>query len=162
MRNPDIDRSVRERFDDYLRRNHKRRTAERFAILEKVQAIPGHFTADSLGDMLRREDFPVSAATVYATLELLVDFGLLMRQRFANQGSLYEKSPVGSGTTHHHLICTSCGKIKEVRDPGISRQIEERRFSGFSQNYYTLNIYGTCTACSRKKKKVQSNKVKKQ
>lgn len=158
MRGNDNNSTVRERFDEYLRRNRKRRTAERFAILEMVVKTTGHFTAEELGELLRKDDFPVSGATVYATLELLVDFGLLVRQRFANQACLYEKSSATASGTHHHLICTVCGKIKEVRDPAFSRQIEERRFPGFAQSYYTLNIYGVCGSCSRKKRK--SNKKK--
>lgn len=146
--------NVRELFTEYLKGNHKRCTAERYAVLDIVLKIPGHFTADSVSDRLQDEGFPVSCATVYSTLGLLVDFGLLVKQHFANQASLYEKSSSFSSPAHLHLICTACGKIKEVRDPVFSRQIEEKRFPSFSQNYYTLNVYGVCGSCSRKKKKV--------
>lgn len=154
IENPD---NVRERFDQYLRRNRKRRTAERFAILEMALRSQGHFTADALGEQLRQNGFPVSSATVYSSLELLVDFGLLVRQRFANQACLYEKASSSAATAHLHVICTSCGKIKEVRDPVFSKQIEDKRFPGFNQSYYTLNIYGVCASCVRKRKKVQKN-----
>lgn len=158
MRGNDNAANVRERFDEYLRQNRKRRTSERFAILDMVVKMGGHFTAEELGELLHSDGFPVSSATVYATLELLVDFGLIVRQRFDNQACIYEKASGSASSTHHHLICTSCGKIKEVRDPAFSRQVEERCFAGFSQSYYTLYIYGICGACSRKRKKVKKKK----
>lgn len=158
MRGNENTDAVRERFDEYLRQNKKRRTSERFAILDMVLKMAGHFTADELGEVMRKDGFPVSSATIYATLELLVDFGLLVRQRFDNQACLYEKSSVSASTTHHHLICTSCGKVKEVRDTAFARQIEERRFAGFTQSYYTLYIYGICGACSRKRSKIKKKK----
>lgn len=159
MRSTDIQGNIREKFDDYLRRNKKRRTAERFAILEMSENTQGHFTAESLGEMLRSKGFPVSSATVYATLDLLVDFGFLLKQRFANHACLYEKASMSAASTHHHLICNVCGKIKEVRDPLLCKSIEERRFPGFSQSYYTLTIYGVCNACTRKKNKELKKKA---
>ena len=158
MRGTDNIPSIRERFDDYLQRNKRRRTAERFAILEMVQTISGHFNAEELAELMRKDDFPVSGATVYATLELLVDFGLLVRQRFSDKACSYEKASASAAHIHHHLICTVCGKIKEVRDPLFSKQIEERRFPGFSQSYYSLNIYGICGSCSRKKHRTKVKK----
>lgn len=146
----------RDRFDEYLRSNHKRRTPERFAILEQVMKAPGHLSAEELCELMRADGYPVSAATVYSTLELLVDCGLVARQRFADKACLYEKITVHAA--HHHLICTSCGKIKEVRDPVVSAHVETSRFAGFTQSYYTLNIYGTCGACLRKRRRAAKSK----
>lgn len=157
MRSADMEIPLTQRFDEYLRQNKKRRTAERFAILEKTQGIQGHFSAEELGEMLREDGFPVSSATIYSTLEILVNFGFLVRQRFANHACLYERASASASSVHHHLICTSCGKIKEVRDPAFSTQLQTRRFPGFSQSYYTLNIYGVCSACNRRKKKSKKN-----
>ena len=150
---------VRKRFDEYLRSNNKRRTAERFAILEMVLKMPGHFSAETLSDLMKKDEFPVSVATVYSTLELLVEFGLLVRQRFSDKACLFEKASFSLSGMHHHLICTVCGKIKEVKDAVFTRHIEERKFQGFCQSYYTLNIYGICGACSRKNKR--KNKTEK-
>lgn len=150
----------RERFDQYLRSNHKRRTAERFAILEQVSKTQGHFSADELGEQLRAEGYPVSCATVYSTLELLVDCGLVARQRFSDKGNLYEKAST-TATVHHHLVCTVCGKIKEVRDQTLTELIECRSFTGFTPSYYFLNIYGTCAACARRRRRGKSSDKKK-
>lgn len=158
MRGSESQTTLREKFDNYLRLNNKRRTAERFAILDMAYKMAGHFTAEDIAALLRNEGFPISNATIYSTLSLLVDFGLIMRQRFGNKACIYEKASHSASSTHHHLICTSCGKVKEVRDQAFSRLIEGRRFAGFSQSYYSLYIYGTCSACARKKNK--ESKVK--
>lgn len=140
----------KELFADYLRSRHKRRTAERDAILERAMRTAGHFSVEGLCCILRDDDYHVSTTTVYSTLELLVDCGLLLRHRFNDKATLYEKASGASGTCHHHLICTGCGKIKEVRDPELTAMIESRRFQGFATAYFSLNIYGTCGACARK------------
>ncbi len=149
--------TARERFDLYLRSNRKRRTAERFAIMERVMRAPGHVSADELCRLMKDDGYPVSAATVYSTLELLVDCGLLVRQRFNDKASLYEKA-TGTTSAHHHLICTCCGKIKEVRDTVLTDLITPRHFTGFTQSYYSLNIYGVCGSCGRRRRKKQKDK----
>lgn len=148
-----------EQFDLYLRSHNKRRTAERFAILERVLAIQGHFSADTVGQTMRADGFPVSTATVYSTLELLSECGLVVRQRFAGSTTLYERASASSGT-HHHLVCTCCGKIQEVREPAVGQLIVSTRFARFTPTYYTLNIYGVCARCARanKSRKKQTHK----
>lgn len=150
--------TARERFDLYLRSNHKRRTVERFAIMDRVLRAPGHVSAEELCKLMKDDGYPVSAATVYSTLELLVDCGLLVRQRFNDKASLYEKAYSGTTSAHHHLICTCCGKIKEVRDPALTDLIASRHFAGFTQSYYSLNIYGICGSCSRRRRKKEKDK----
>ena len=137
--------TARERFDLYLRSNHKRRTVERFAIMDRVLRAPGHVSAEELCKLMKDDGYPVSAATVYSTLELLVDCGLLVRQRFNDKASLYEKA-------------SCCGKIKEVRDPALTDLIASRHFAGFTQSYYSLNIYGICGSCSRRRRKKEKDK----
>ncbi len=145
----------RELFDQFLRSNHRRRTAERFAILECISNVQGHFSAEELGEIMKGKGYPVSTATVYATLELLMECGLVVRQRFSDKANLYERVST-SAITHHHLICTVCGKIKEIRDQTTSELIESRAYIGFTPSYYSLNIYGICASCSRKRKRNKS------
>lgn len=159
MRSIEESDNLKERFCEYLRKNRKRCTLERLAVLDMSQKIHGHFTADTMGELLRASDFPIAGATVYSSLELLVSFGYLVRQRFGNQACLYEQASTSAANKHHHLICTSCGKIKEVRDPVFARQIESRRFPGFSQSYYTLNIYGVCGSCTKKRKRQNEKSI---
>lgn len=146
----------RRRFEDYLHRNKLRRTAERFAIFEAVSTVKGHFTADVISEMLSGVGFHVSLATIYSALGLLVDFGYVIRHRFDNQAAAYERVPAEA--PHYHLVCIQCGKVKEVRDDEIARLIETKRSKGFSSRYFSLEIYGICAGCQRKKNKLIRSK----
>ncbi len=146
-----------ELFDEFLRSNHKRRTVERFAILECVNHTSGHFSAESLFETLQNKQYHVSPTTVYSTLDLLVECGLVVRHRFNNKANMYERA-TANAPSHHHLICTVCGKIKEIRDSDINTIIKNKRFPAFTQTSFALNIYGICSTCSRKQKKSIDNR----
>lgn len=146
-------KQTQDRFAEYLRSHNKRRTAERYAILERAMRMQGHFSVDDLCGVLRDDEYHVSTTTVYSTLELIVDCGLLVRHRFNDKATLYEKAGGVRGNCHHHLICTECGRIKETRDPELTAMIESRNFQGFDTAYYSLNIYGVCSACRRKERR---------
>lgn len=148
----------RDIFSDYLARHHKRRTPERFAILDCAMRSTDHFTIDAFHSTLENEGFHVSVATIYSTLELLVDCGLVRRHRFGSDSARYERT---AGIANHlHLVCTRCGKVKEVRDQKLCEDISMRRYSGFSSGYFSLNIYGLCRACQKRDRKSDSAAAK--
>ena len=151
----------REIFSEYLTKHHKRRTPERFAILDSAMGTPDHFTIESFHDTLEAEGFHVSLATIYSTLELLVDCGLVRRHRFGSDSARYERT-TGSAN-HHHLVCTRCGKVKEVKDTSLGDAISSIRYPGFSASYFSLNIYGLCRTCQKRERKstVAQQKTKK-
>ncbi|MBD5233069.1 MAG: transcriptional repressor [Bacteroidales bacterium] len=140
---------------EYLRSHGKRCTPERFMILEAAERMQRHFTVDSLCNELIEEGRHVATATVYSTLQLLVECGLVKRLRIEeNQSTYYEADP----GNHLHLICTTCGKIKDVRDPALDDLIRARRFTAFSPSTFSLSVYGVCSSCTRKRRK--SNTLK--
>lgn len=139
--------SATQVFSDYLARTHRRRTPERFIILDCVMSMQGHFSIEELCRRLADDEFPVATATVYNTLELLTDCGLLLRHRFGNK-SIYESSRAAVG--HSHLICTQCGRIKEVKDPFVTNYFESKRYSAFTPSSFSITVFGTCSACARK------------
>ena len=141
----------RDVFSDYLARHHKRRTPERFAILDSAMSTPYHFTIDSFHDSLEAQGFHVSVATIYSTLELLVDCGLVRRHRFGSDSARYERT--AGSANHHHLVCSRCGKVKEVRDASLSDAISSIRYPGFAASYFSLNIYGLCRSCQKRERK---------
>ena len=105
-----------EMLAEYLRRSGRRCTQERFIILACVGAMAGHFTADDVSARLSADNIPVATGTIYSTLQLLVECGLVSRQRIDDGAVRYE---FASGGEHLHLHCTRCGKIKDVRDPEL-------------------------------------------
>lgn len=148
--------SAKEQFDAYLRSKQKRRTSERFAILERALTLGGHFSAEVLRQVLTDSGYHVSPATVYSTLELLVDCGLVVSHNFDGRCRLYECCG-GSRASHHHLICTVCGRIKEMRDAEVDTIINSKHYPAFSQTSFTLNIYGVCRSCQNRRRRAAKN-----
>ncbi len=144
-----------ERFKGFLQEKKYFRTPERLLILEEVLRIKGHFTAEDLQKRLTDGRTRVAKATVYNTLPLLVESGILHGEVFSGLKTTYELS----SEPHHHLVCRSCGAIKDIKDLNIDRIIKSRRFSGFSPEGFSLQVYGLCSKCKRalraKKKSTQ-------
>lgn len=154
-----VKETVRGTFEQYLQSKGLRKTQERFAILNAIYSIEGHFTMDELFDVMAASKFQVSRATLYNTMELLTDARLVIRHKFDNS-SQYEKS--FNMTTHFHRICMSCGTVVEVRDEKLRQVIENTHSRGFSIAHSSLYIYGICSKCAairrRKEKKIAKNK----
>jgi Fur family ferric uptake transcriptional regulator len=136
--------TVKEIFTDYLIKNKHRKTPERYAILEHINAFEGHFNAEILYNLMQK-DYRVSLATVYNTLELLMDSKLIIKHQLNGQYAQYEK--MFGNNTHNHLICTRCGKVKEFTDKQLRISIQSRNFANFYPSHYSLYIYGLCKKC---------------
>ena len=96
--------SVKQILTNYLELNNHRKTPERYAILDAVYGISGHFTLEELGDKLNDElHFPVSRATLYNTLKLFMELRLVIRHRF--QGTTKYEACYDNNS-HSHQICT--------------------------------------------------------
>lgn len=107
---------VHRKFTEFLEAKQLRKTSERYVILEEIYTSPGHFDADSLFLKLKTRH-RVSRATVYNTLDLLVECELVMKHQFGKSQAVYEKS-YGS-RQHDHLICIDCQQVVEFCDPRI-------------------------------------------
>ena len=147
--------AVERILDNYLEMNNHRKTPERYAILNAVYSMKGHFSLDELGLKLSEEyKFPVSRATLYNTLNLFLELRLVIRHRFQG-GTKYEACYADD--SHCHQICTVCGKVTEIRAPEISEAIEKMHLKRFRKDGFTLYIYGICSTCqaaiTRKNKK---------
>ncbi|MCS6981693.1 MAG: transcriptional repressor [Flavobacteriales bacterium] len=144
---------AKEIFENFLQSQGCRRTPGRFAILEAVYAQPGHFTLESLLDHLFQKNIPVSRASVYNTIELLIRCGLVRRRELGNGTVAYEKA-LGF-RQHDHLVCTTCGKIFEFCDPRL-QSVEESigRLLGFRIREHNLVLTGECVRqeCQAKNK----------
>ncbi|MDE6048830.1 MAG: transcriptional repressor [Paramuribaculum sp.] len=135
-------------FTRYLTQHKLRKTPERYAILEKVFDLNDHFTVESLYAALHSDGYHVSCTTVYNTLELLAEATLVRRRTFGRQPAQYEK--IAGLTNHHHLVCTRCGKVREIKDSAIDATLSSLRFGTFRPAYTDLYIYGVCSRCAKK------------
>jgi len=140
-----------KKFNEFLDIKGLRKTSERSAIISRIASVPNHFTIDQLQQMMDETSFHVSRATLYNTVELMLEAGLLRRHVFEGMQAQYERVT----TPHTHLVCTTCGKIKEVRDANFIGFMNARRFTAFNVDYYSLYVYGTCSTCARKQRRMR-------
>lgn len=139
---------VRQIFTEYLNVNGHRKTPERYAILDAIYSIDGHFDIDTLYSLMRKErKYSVSRATLYNTIVLLIDARLVIKHQFGNT-SQYERSY--NRETHHHQICTECGRITEFQSEKLQHAIEESKQDDFQLSHYSLYLYGICKDCIKK------------
>ena len=134
---------VAEIFRAYLRQQNLRQTPERFAVLDEIYSTGDHLDADELYLRLKQKGNRVSRATVYNTLELLLDCDLVVRHQFGKNQAKYERAY--SYWQHDHLICLDCNELMEFCDPrlqGIQEMVAE--IYQFEIKHHSLNLYGHC------------------
>jgi Fur family transcriptional regulator, ferric uptake regulator len=132
----------------YLRANDLKLTKQRRIALDAVLGLHSHFTAEELIGHLDHLGTRVSKATVYRTLNLLVDSGHLETRDFGRGAMLYEH--VHGHTHHDHIVCLGCGTIVEFRNAQIEeiqKRVAQRK--GFRIDSHVRKMYGWCRDCRR-------------
>ena len=133
-------------FSDYLKKHSLKVTPERVTILNEINRIKHHFDPDTLLFKLKNQNMKVSRATIYRTLDLLVDCGLVMKNVLGNSTILYEKKY--DTQIHDHFLCLSCGEIIEFFDSDL-KKIHQKlsKMHNLSVTDYTHQVYGVCGKC---------------
>jgi len=153
-RNIDKMNSTADIFHAYLKKRRLRTTPERFVILDEIIRLRRHFDADGLLLSIKTRNKKISRATIYRTLELLIDCGLVKKTNINTPAvhSFYE-SMDGLGR-HDHFICQVCGKIIEFYDEQL-KKIEQnlQETYGMKVEYYSYYLYGRCASCLNKHKR---------
>jgi Fur family ferric uptake transcriptional regulator len=122
-------------------------TAERLALFDEIYVQHGHIDAAAILVAMRAAGSKISRATVYRNLDLLVECGLVRKQRLGGR-HVYEH--VHAGQRHDHLVCRRCGRVVEFVSPGISAmQREICRAHEFAPDEHSLQIQSLCLGCAR-------------
>jgi len=133
-------------FIESLRPAGGKRSGKRDLIVNVFLRQEGHLTADDLVDLIRREDERISRATIYRTLQWMVEAGIARKVDFGEGRFRFEHSY--RHPRHFHLICKTCNRSFEFLSSDIESLIEEVAVArGFAPRQSVLQIHGTCDAC---------------
>lgn len=143
-KNPSLDDII-----TFLESKGVRYTPQRQLVLDVLQRTQGHISAEEIHDQVR-EQFPkVNLSTVYRTLELLCDRGLMVE--VINREDDRKRFEVVGEKPHHHLVCESCGETLEVEE-SVIRQLKAETLEhyGFKLALNHFIGYGYCSLCKHK------------
>ena len=141
--------TAKQKFLTFLEQKNLRLTTQRQAIVDTVFSTDKHFTAEQLLDWSRQRDKSVSRATVYRTLPLLTESGLVHEMDFGKDYKFYDPN-YAEHPHHNHIICQDCEKIVEFESAKIERLEDEISHQlGFSVKSQRVQITGTCDQLKR-------------
>lgn len=147
-----LDRTARaallERFRQYLREHHQPITRQRDLVAQVVFLAEDHLSVEAIRRELAQRGERVGMATVYRTLDLLVEGGLVRTHEFGERYRRYEARVAQAD--HEHLICERCGRVVEFANERLERMLPVLADEhGFQHRRHKVEVYGVCRTCSQ-------------
>lgn len=159
--NEERNKAIVATFSTFLKSNGMRETYERKIILEKILGITTRFHYQDIIDSLRASGQHIGRATVFNTLSLLVRANILRRKQFDNGHYTYETTALLPAGNQLHTVCSSCGRLSDIRNVNVIKELAELKFGTFLPSYYSLTVYGICSRCQRRLKKNKTTSIDK-
>lgn len=125
-------------------------TPQRELIARSAQSMPGAFTIDELGEVVRAADSSLGAATVYRAVAAMVESGWLERVGEKAGSSLFARCGAGA-RHHHHVVCDGCGKVAVAECPVVIAAGDSAGDDSFVITRHEVTLYGLCPACAGKR-----------
>jgi len=145
---------VSDSFKEQLREKGYKLTVQRQAVLDVISEHEGeHMSSEEIYENVKKNYPDIGLATVYRTLILLNQLGLIYKIDFDDGRSRYELNRENEDHRHHHLICTECGSVKEVEEDlleALENQIFDNK--GFIVKNHKVQFYGICKKCGENMK----------
>ncbi|ADL51578.1 ferric uptake regulator, Fur family [Clostridium cellulovorans 743B] len=136
----------------YLKEKGYKLTHQRKVVLEVIiDNVGNHLTVEELYELVKKQYPDIGLATVYRTIQLLEEMGLVLRLELDHHGiARYELVNEAENHQHHHLICNRCKKVTEVEEDHLEileNEIEKKY--NFKIENHSLKFYGLCEECKR-------------
>ena len=133
-------------FEHLLEERGLKYTYERKLIYEEVSHLKEHFDADSLYDRFKKRGLRISRDTVYRTIPLLLESGVIQKSVGEGKREFFER--VGRGGHHDHMVCVRCGNIIEFQCEDIEK-LQEKVCGdyGFKLIFHDHRLFGECKSC---------------
>lgn len=134
------------RFRELLEKRNLKYTHERKTIFDEIAHLREHFDADSLYSRFKEKGSRISRDTVYRTLPLLLECGVIQKSAGSGKREFFER--IGARGHHDHMVCTRCSKIIEFQCPEIEKsQDKVCKQYGFKLSFHDHRLFGFCKEC---------------